>query len=114
MTEAEKYQLATTFVAGLRARDTSLLGTVLTEDVVWSVPGSSAVSGEAKGVSGIIARANHFAKRSLKIEIPHVVYRYTDVALLRHNTGRHAGRILDEYLATCADWRATVLGVWIP
>ncbi len=100
MTEAEKHHLATTFIAGLRARDASMLGTVLTEDVVWSIPGSSVVSGEAKGVSGIIARANHFAERALKIEILHVVYGYTDVALLLHNTGQHAGRILDEYLTT--------------
>ncbi len=49
MMEAEKHHLATTFIAGLRARDASLLGTVLTEDVVWSIPGSSIVSGEAKG-----------------------------------------------------------------
>jgi ketosteroid isomerase-like protein len=100
MTEAEKYRLATTFIAGLRARDASLLGSVLTENVVWSIPGSSVVSGEAKGVRGIIERVNHFAERSLKIEILHVVYGYTDVALLLHNTGNHDGRILDEYLTT--------------
>jgi hypothetical protein len=34
MTEAEKNCLATTFITGLRTRDASLLGTVLTDNVV--------------------------------------------------------------------------------
>lgn len=72
----------------------------MTEDVVWSLPGSSLVSGEALGVGGIIERAKHFAAFSLKIKILYVLFGRTGVALSLHNTGSHNGRTLDEHLTT--------------
>ena len=72
----------------------------MTDDVIWSIPGSSLVSGEAHGVKGIIERASHFAAYSVNIEILHVVFGYTGVALLLHNTGAHNGKTLDEHLTT--------------
>lgn len=100
MTEEEKKTIATSFIAGLRARDAGILEAIMTKDVIWSLPGSSVVSGEARGVKGIIDRAHHFAGYSLDIEILHVVYGYAGVALLLHNTGKHNGKTLDEYLTT--------------
>ena len=73
---------------------------IMTDDVIWSIPGSSLVSGEAHGVKGIIERASHFAAYSVNIEILHVVFGYTGVALLLHNTGAHNGKTLDEHLTT--------------
>jgi ketosteroid isomerase-like protein len=100
MTEAEKRRLATTFIAGLRARDSSILASIMIEDVVWTIPGSSLVSGEARGVEGIIERATHFAAFSLSIEILYVLFGYAGAALSLHNTGEHNGKTLDEHLTT--------------
>ena len=105
MTESEKKHLATTFIQSLKARDPVLLASVTHPDVVWSIPGTCLVSGEAKGVDGIIARANNFAKYSLNIEILYVLYGFKDVALSLHNTGTHAGRVLDEHLTTMCHLR---------
>jgi len=74
MTEEQKRMIATTFIRGLRERDPSMLNAIMTDDVVWSLPGSSLVSGEALGVGGIIERAKHFAAFSLKIEILYVLF----------------------------------------
>jgi uncharacterized protein len=100
MTEAEKRRLATTFIDGLRARDADILNAIMAEDVIWSLPGSSPISGEAHGVKGIIERAREFATFSLHIEILYVLFGSADVGLSLHNTGRHNGRILDEHLTT--------------
>jgi uncharacterized protein len=100
MTEEEKKTIATSFIAGLRARDAGMLDAIMTKDVVWTIPGAGVTSGEAHGVKGIIDRANQFAAYSVNIEILHVVYGYTGVALLLHNTGKHNGRTLDEHLTT--------------
>jgi uncharacterized protein len=100
MTEEEKRAIATSFIAGLRARDARMLEVIMTKDVVWSIPGASVGSGEAHGVKGIIERANQFAEYSVNIEILYVIYGYTGVALLLHNTGKHNGKTLDEHLTT--------------
>lgn len=100
MTEDERKHFATSFISGLRSRDAATLEPLMTPDVVWSLPGASAVSGEARGVDGILARAKKFADRELRIEIEHVVIGYDGVALLLHNTGTHGGKVLDEHLTT--------------
>ena len=37
------------FLIALRSRDWDLLKAILTEDLVWTLPGSSLISGEAAG-----------------------------------------------------------------
>ena len=100
MDEFDKKALATTFIKGLTARSENILSPIMVDDVVWTIPGSSRVSGEAKGVAGIIHRAEIFGAYSLKIEILNVVFGLTGVALLLHNTGSFEGRTLDERLTT--------------
>ena len=72
----------------------------MTDDVLWTLPGTSVVSGIAKGVEGILTRARHIVEYSANVEIQHLVPGYEGVALLLHNTGKRNGRILDEYLTT--------------
>jgi ketosteroid isomerase-like protein len=100
MTEQEKKIMAETFIRGLGNRDGNLLRSIMTEDVVWSLPGESPMSGEALGVDAILRRANTLHGFNVKIEIEHVVYGLQDVALHLHNTGRYGGKVLDEHLTT--------------
>jgi hypothetical protein len=67
---------------------------------LWTLPGTSLVSGIAKGVEGIVKRARRIVEYGANVEIQHVVLGYEGVALLLHNTGKRDGRILDEYLTT--------------
>jgi uncharacterized protein len=98
MTEQDKQTIAQSFIRGLGSRDGTLLRSIMTEDVVWSLPGESPMSGEAHGVEAILKRANTLHGFNVKIEIEHVVYGLKDVALHLHNTGRNGGKVLDEHL----------------
>jgi len=100
MTETEKREIAQKFIKGLTKQDGSLLRTILTDDVVWSLPGTSLMSGEARGVDAILKRSEILRGFNVKIEIQHVVFGLNDVALLLHNTGREGDALLDEHLAT--------------
>ena len=105
MTAQEKKKLAEAFIAAIRSRDRQLFESILAEDVVWSLPGTSLVSGDALGVDGIIKRAESLAQRRVNIEIQHVVFGFHDIGLLLHNTGEHGGRKLDEHLTTILQLR---------
>jgi ketosteroid isomerase-like protein len=104
MTEQEK-KLATSFIAALRAQDIEGFNAIMTDDVGWSLSGSSLVSGLANGIDGILKRARTLIKYGVSIEIQHVVVGYEGVVLLLHNTGSQNGRILDEYLTTVCSLR---------
>jgi uncharacterized protein len=100
MTEQDKKSIAQSFIRGLGNRDGNLLRSIMTEDVVWGLPGESPMSGEAHGVDAILMRANTLRGFNVNIEIEHVVYGLQDVALHLHNTGRYGGKVLDEHLTT--------------
>src|SRR5215469_13467374 len=100
MTEQDKRKIARDFLGGLGDRDANLLRSIMTEDVVWSLPGESPMSGEAHGVEAILKRAHTLNGFNVNIEIEHIVYGLQDVALHLHNTGRYGGKVLDEHLTT--------------
>lgn len=100
MTEQDKKTIAQHFIHGLGSRDGNLLRSIMTEDVVWSLPGQSLMSGEAHGVEAILKRANTLHGFNVNIEIEHVVFGLQDVALHLHNTGSYGGKVLDEHLTT--------------
>jgi hypothetical protein len=58
MIEKDKKEIAQSFIRGLGIRDANLLHSIVTEDVVWSLPGESPMSGEAHGVEAILKRAS--------------------------------------------------------
>ena len=100
MTDQERTQLATSFIDALRAGDANGFRAIMTDDVFWTLPGKSLVSGVAKGVEGILKRARTIVDYGATVNIDHVVLGYEGAALLLHNTGKRNGRILDEYLTT--------------
>jgi ketosteroid isomerase-like protein len=100
MTDNERKQLAIAFIEALRAGDVDGFRRIMTDDVIWTLPGTSSVSGVAKGVDGIQKRARAIVNHGANVEIQHVVLGYEGVALLLHNTGSRNGKILNEYLTT--------------
>jgi uncharacterized protein len=98
MTEEEKKEVTRKFYTAIDARDINLMKAIVTDDVVWSLPGKSLMSGEARGVDAIVKRAEILHRYGVKVEIEHVVYGFKDVALHLHNTGKQGGKLLDEHL----------------
>jgi uncharacterized protein len=58
------------------------------------------ISGEAYGVDAISERANTLQAFEVNLQLKHVVFGYSDVGLLLHNTGNKNGWILDMHLTT--------------
>jgi uncharacterized protein len=85
-------------IASLRAQNAELLASSNTDDVAWTLPGASAVSGVAAGVAGTMKRAEGLAAHAVDLETLHVLYGLEDVAIMLRNTSRRGDRVLDEYL----------------
>ena len=105
MTESEKKDIAESFVKALTNRDAALLTSITTEDIVWRIPGTSLMSGEARGVDAILKRSETLNRFGVSIKIEHVVYGLDDVGLHQHETGKHDGNVLDEHITTVCNLR---------
>jgi ketosteroid isomerase-like protein len=96
MTDDQKQQLARKFLSVLSAPDEDVVGGVAVDDVIWTFPASSPISGEAHGVAGVIKRAKMIAGYGVKVEILNAVYGRSSAAMILHNTASKNGRVLDE------------------
>ena len=100
MTEVQKETIARTFIEALQSRDSQRLRSVLTDDVVWSIPGTSHASGEAIGVDAVVARGEYLGANGVDFVLLHVLYGWKDVGISLHNTAQRRGCVLDEYLTS--------------
>jgi hypothetical protein len=100
MTDTEKNELAQTFMSGLRNRDWNLLRSIMTSGIIWTVPGSSLISGEARGVDAVIERAQRIVSYGLTFTLKRVLIGQHGLALSLHNTAKRGDVVLDEHLAT--------------
>jgi ketosteroid isomerase-like protein len=91
--------MARRFLSVLANPDPDMVRNVAVEDVVWSFPGSGRISGEVRGVDGVIGRAKIIASFKVKVEVVRAVYGLAGVAIILHNTANREGRILDEHIA---------------
>ncbi|AYL93892.1 nuclear transport factor 2 family protein [Mucilaginibacter celer] len=102
-TEEIKEQLANKFLNGLRNRDWDLMRSALTDDVTWTLPGTSLLSGPAIGADAVIKRANQLRDFGVMVKLNHILYGLDSVALSLHNTASRGDLILDEYVAIVCD-----------
>jgi uncharacterized protein len=98
MTDEQKKALAIDFAMAVRTRNSETLQSLVTDDVIWSLPGTSLMSGEVYGVDGILMRAEVLNAFEVNVQVEYVVVGHNHVGLLLHNTGRKGGRVLDEHL----------------
>lgn len=99
-TDENGRQVAETFLRGLRTRDWALLRSIMTEDIVWTLPGRSRISGEARGIDAVLDRAQTIVGYGVTFNLNHLLVGQYGSALSLHNTAQRDGRILDEQLAT--------------
>jgi ketosteroid isomerase-like protein len=99
MNAENREQLARTFLSILSHPDPEVIKKTTVDDVVWSFPGTSPISGEAHGAEGIMKRAKTIASYGVKVEFVRSVFSLSSVAIFLHNTGNKNGRVLDEQVA---------------
>jgi ketosteroid isomerase-like protein len=100
LTDLEKKQLAETFLHALGTQNWDLLHSIITEDISWTLPGASVISGEVTGANAIITRAQQIVSYGVSLELKHILYGQYNVTLSIHNQASRGELILDEYLAT--------------
>ena len=100
LTDSEKKQLAETFLHALGTKNWDLLHSIITEDISWTLPGASVISGEVSGADAIITRAQQIVSYGVSLELKHILYGQYNVALSVHNQASRGELILDEHLAT--------------
>jgi hypothetical protein len=98
--ETSYQQIAHTFLTGLKDRDWDAMRTVMADDIVWSLPGSSRISGQAVGVDAVLQRAQTIVGYGLDFALKHVLYGVDGVTLSLNNTAKRGALVLDEHLAT--------------
>lgn len=97
MNSADQLALAQRFATALFTRDPDLLRQVCTDDVTWTVPGTSTVAGVNHGVDGILTVQAAFHGVTATIE--HVLHGTGSVVALLHETGDRDGTRLDVRVA---------------
>ena len=96
----DKRQIAETFLLGLGTRDWGLLRKIMTDDIVWTLPGYSRISGEVRGLEAVVERAQIIVGYGLTFNLKHILEGQGGLALSLHNTAERQGKTLDEHLAT--------------
>ena|ERR1035437_136095 len=103
--DTEKKELAEKFLSALGDRDWDMLRSIMTEDIVWSLPGESLISGEACGVNAVLQRAQTIVSFDLTITLKHILIGQSGMALSLNNTAKRGTLNLDEHLATVCSLR---------
>jgi ketosteroid isomerase-like protein len=103
--ESIRKEIGEKFLIALRSHDWELMRTIMAPDAVWSLPGSSRISGEAHGVDAVIARCQLITSYGLNFGLKHVLYGQFGFALSLNNTAQRGDLALDEHLATVCSLR---------
>lgn len=105
LTDQQKLALARRFLSVLAHPDPEVIKSVAVDDVVWSFPGTSSVSGEARGADGIISRARIISSFKVNVEVIRPVYSLSGVAMILHNTAARGDSVLNEHIAAVFSFR---------
>ena len=100
LTDLEKKALAETFLHAVGTQNWDLLHSIITENISWTLPGTSLISGEVNGPNAIITRAQQIVNYGASLELKHILYGQYNVSLFVHNQASRGELILDEHLAT--------------
>ena len=85
LTDLEKKKLAETFLNAVGTQNWDLLHSIITEDISWTLPGASVISGEVSGANAIITRAQQIVSYGVSLELKHILYGQYNVTLSVHN-----------------------------
>ena len=74
---------------------------IMINDIIWSLPGTSLISGEAYGIDAVIKRSQLIVSYNLNFGLKNILFgQHGGVALSLNNTARRGSILLDEHLAT--------------
>ena len=95
-TEEHKLAVANQFLTAMKNKDWELMRSVMREDISWTLPGKSILSGVAPGIDKVIGRAQSLRAFGVMFELKNILLGMEGVALALHNTAERNGLVLDE------------------
>lgn len=100
----ELLAIARKFFDSMTGEEWASIRAMVTDDVVWTMPGTSRISGTVQGKEAVVERVRRVAAagvRMKKIELLHMLVGQAGVTMFMHNSAQaDDGRILEEYLAS--------------
>ena len=75
VTDKEKNDIAQTFLTALRNRDWELMRSIMINEIIWSPPGTSLISGEASGIDAVIKRSQLIVNYKLNFGLKNIPIR---------------------------------------
>jgi uncharacterized protein len=96
VTDKEKNDIAQTFLTALRNHDWELMRSIMINEVIWSLPGTSLISGDAYGIDAVIKRSQLIVNYKLNFGLKNILFGQHGVALslnlsyAQHLTARRA------------------------
>jgi len=98
--------VARRFVTALGTRDWNLLTSLVSEDAIWALPGTSQMSGHIRGARAVIERVRRIVHHGVTFVITQVLHGQQGLALALHDAARHAEGLHKDSLMTVCRVRA--------
>jgi ketosteroid isomerase-like protein len=98
--EGEMINAGRQFLSALGGKDWEAMRRLVAPDATWTFPGEARISGTARGIDAIIAKAAAITSGGVHIEVQHVLAGTTGGAFVLHNTAADGSAALDQYLVS--------------
>ena len=99
--EDELIDAARQFLSALGGKDWAAMRRLVAPHATWTFPGQARrISGTARGIDAIIAKATAITSGGVSIEVQHVLAGTTGGAFVLHNTAADGTGALDQYLVS--------------
>jgi hypothetical protein len=98
--EAELIDASRRFLSALGGKDWAAMRRLVAPHAIWTFPGEARISGTARGIDAIIAKATAITSGGVNIEVQHVLAGTAGGAFVLHNTAADGSGALDQYLVS--------------
>jgi ketosteroid isomerase-like protein len=88
------------FLGALGSRDWDAMRQLVAPHAIWTFPGEAKISGTARGIDAIIAKAAEITSGRVHIELQHILVGTTAGAFILHNTAADGSGALDQHLVS--------------
>lgn len=95
MNESDQLALAERFRMATATLDREVMREICTDDVTWTIAGSNFLSGENRGLDGVLKVARNAHDRNIQVEVDIVLHGKDGFVVLLRESGRHDGKNLD-------------------
>jgi len=99
LSDCNKIRIGKDFAKALQSKDWKLMRSQLSDDVSWTLPGRSLLSGRVDGMDEVIDRAKKLRGFGVQIKVIRFLVGLEGVTLSLHNTASRGDQVLDQQVS---------------